>query len=264
MCHALLSGAQRLACAFTPAWPAYAAPPAPTTLRGCVTPVRRRLRRPQEFGGGLFRRLPKRVKNGVRDCGLCHYLAVFKQKDGSLVQVRPAYHGCGASVACSLADAALRAPGLCQLYAVGTCGNRAAGNWSVHFAPTHRTRAAFCVQFDFGPRGGDIHVARGPFAFLSKSADGKMQRLVPGEVRQLEKQAGWAQSSGHMACRMSIRVCRSFLPAWQQPHWSLLRCRRCGSGGSRGCLMPTCTWGARRCHWRTYVRGMRCRSRAAW
>ena len=41
----------------------------------------------------------------------------------------------------------------------------------------------FFVQFDFGPRGGDIHVARGPFAFLSKSADGKMQRLVPGEVR---------------------------------------------------------------------------------
>ncbi|PRW32493.1 hypothetical protein C2E21_8371 [Chlorella sorokiniana] len=78
----------------------------------------------KEFGGGLFRRLPKRVKNGVRDCGLCHYLAVFKQKDGSL------------------------------------------------------------VQFDFGPRGGDIHVARGPFAFLSKSADGKMQRLVPGEVRE--------------------------------------------------------------------------------
>ena len=47
---------------------------------------------PQEFGGGLFRRLPKRVKNGVRDCCLCHYLAVFKQKDGSLVQVRPAYY----------------------------------------------------------------------------------------------------------------------------------------------------------------------------
>lgn len=46
----------------------------------------------QEFGGGLFRRLPKRVKNGVRDCGLCHYLAVFKQKDGSLVQVRRAYY----------------------------------------------------------------------------------------------------------------------------------------------------------------------------
>jgi hypothetical protein len=90
----------------------------------CVTPLPSHLLLSQEFGGGLFRRLPKRVKNGVRDCGLCHYLAVFKQKDGSL------------------------------------------------------------VQFDFGPRGGDIHVARGPFAFLSKSADGKMQRLVPGEVRE--------------------------------------------------------------------------------
>lgn len=82
------------------------------------------LRSFKEFGGGVFTRLPKRVKHGVRDAGICHYLAVFKQRDGSL------------------------------------------------------------VQFDFGPRGGDIHVAQGPFAFLSKSADGKMQRLVPGEVRE--------------------------------------------------------------------------------
>lgn len=81
---------------------------------------------PQEFGGGLFRRLPRTLRNGVRDSGICHYLAVFRQKDGSL------------------------------------------------------------VQFDFGPRGGDIHVAasNGPFAFLSKSADGKMARHVPGEVRE--------------------------------------------------------------------------------
>lgn len=78
----------------------------------------------QEFGGGLFRRLPRRMRHGVRDAGICHYLAVFKLRDGSL------------------------------------------------------------VQFDFGPRGGDIHVAQGPFAFLSKSADGKMRRLVPGEVRE--------------------------------------------------------------------------------
>lgn len=82
------------------------------------------LRSFKEFGGGLFNRLPRRVKSGVRDSGICHYLAVFKQKDGSL------------------------------------------------------------VQFDFGPRGGDIHVAQGPFAFLSKSTDGKLRRLVPGEVRE--------------------------------------------------------------------------------
>jgi hypothetical protein len=81
-------------------------------------------RLPQEFGGGLFNRMPRRLRAGVRDAGICHYLAVFKQRDGSL------------------------------------------------------------VQFDFGPRGGDIHVARGPFAFLSKSADGKMRRHVPGEVRE--------------------------------------------------------------------------------
>lgn len=87
----------------------------------------------KEFGGGLFNRLPRRLRNGVRDAGICHYLAVFKQRDGSL------------------------------------------------------------VQFDFGPRGGDIHVARGPFAFLSKSADGKMQRLVPGEVRWVLHDAGWGE-----------------------------------------------------------------------
>lgn len=79
----------------------------------------------KEFGGGMFNRMPRRVRAGVRDAGICHYLAVFKQRDGSL------------------------------------------------------------VQFDFGPRGGgDIHVAQGPFAFLSKSTGGKMQRLVPGEVRE--------------------------------------------------------------------------------
>lgn len=87
----------------------------------------------KEFGGGLFNRLPRRLRNGVRDAGICHYLAVFKQRDGSL------------------------------------------------------------VQFDFGPRGGDIHVARGPFAFLSKSADGKMQRLVPGEVRWVQRVAAWGK-----------------------------------------------------------------------
>lgn len=86
----------------------------------------------KEFGGGLFNRLPRRLRQGVRDAGICHYLAVFKQRDGSL------------------------------------------------------------VQFDFGPRGGDIHVAQGPFAFLSKSADGKMQRLVPGEVRWVLLCAGRA------------------------------------------------------------------------
>ena len=73
----------------------------------------------QELGGGIFHRLPPRVRSGVRDGGICHYLAVFKQRDGSL------------------------------------------------------------VQFDFGPAGGDIHVpARGPFAFLSKSAGGKLQRML--------------------------------------------------------------------------------------
>ena len=88
--------------------------PLPACLAACL----------QEFGGGVFHRLPRRMRAGVRDAGICHYLAVFKQRDGSL------------------------------------------------------------VQFDFGPQGGDIHVARGPFAFLSKSADGKMQRMVPGEVRE--------------------------------------------------------------------------------
>lgn len=53
-----------------------------------------------------------------------------------------------------------------------------------HVRSAHTTIHPPALQFDFGPRGGDIHVANGPFAFLSKSADGKMQRLVPGEVRE--------------------------------------------------------------------------------
>ena len=48
----------------------------------------RRRRCPQEFGGGIFQRLPRTLRKGVRDSGICHYLAVFRQKDGSLVQVR--------------------------------------------------------------------------------------------------------------------------------------------------------------------------------
>lgn len=43
--------------------------------------------RTQEFGGGLFKRMPRRARAAVRDAGICHYLAVFKQRDGSLVQV---------------------------------------------------------------------------------------------------------------------------------------------------------------------------------
>lgn len=79
-----------------------------------------------EFGGGLFRRLPAPVRRGVRDSGLCHYMTVFKQPDGSL------------------------------------------------------------VQFDFGPKGGDIHVARGPFAAIlskTRTAQGPGSAAV-GEVRE--------------------------------------------------------------------------------
>lgn len=66
------------------------------------------------------------------------------------------------------------------------------------------------LQFDFGPRGGDIHVARGPFAFLSKSADGKMQRLVPGEVRGSKsvwpRVAGMLQAGRRHCCRVQAML----------------------------------------------------------
>lgn len=78
-----------------------------------------------EFGGGLFRKLPAPVRRGVRDSGICHYMTVFKQPDGSL------------------------------------------------------------VQFDFGPKGGDIHVARGPFArLLSKQPLPGRSKVALGEVRE--------------------------------------------------------------------------------
>eukprot|EP00890_Picochlorum_soloecismus_P003396 jgi/Picsp_1/4057/NSC_01568-R1_protein len=44
------------------------------------------LRNFQEFGGGVFHRLPEPLRDGLRDTGVCHYMTVFKQKDGTLVQ----------------------------------------------------------------------------------------------------------------------------------------------------------------------------------
>jgi hypothetical protein len=40
----------------------------------------------QDVAGGFFNRLPGAVRDGVRDCGICHYMTVFRQPDGSLVQ----------------------------------------------------------------------------------------------------------------------------------------------------------------------------------
>ena len=44
------------------------------------------LRNFQEFGNGIFHRLPAPLRDGLRDCGVCHYMTVFKQKDGTLTQ----------------------------------------------------------------------------------------------------------------------------------------------------------------------------------
>ena len=43
------------------------------------------LRNFQEFAGGIFHRLPRNLRDGVRDSGVCHYMTVFRQPDGSLV-----------------------------------------------------------------------------------------------------------------------------------------------------------------------------------
>lgn len=140
----------------------------------------------KEFGGGLFNRLPRRLRNGVRDAGICHYLAVFKQRDGSL------------------------------------------------------------VQFDFGPRGGDIHVSRGPFAFLSKSADGKMQRLVPGEVRCVHGVASgqWMRTRMLLKARPSVLcgcrvLCGLGVTVVLQPSWGCLVALASSSAlGSPQCPEP--------------------------
>ena len=70
----------------------------------------------QEFGGDLFKRLPRRVREGMRDSGICHYLAVFKQKDGSLVQARAWCCAPVAGVRCGCVHAGLWRLGLghCQ------------------------------------------------------------------------------------------------------------------------------------------------------
>ena len=40
----------------------------------------------KEWANGVFYRLPTPLRDGVRDSGICHYVTVFKQPDGSLVQ----------------------------------------------------------------------------------------------------------------------------------------------------------------------------------
>eukprot|EP00887_Chlorella_sp_A99_P005090 scaffold25.g5090.t1 len=40
----------------------------------------------QEFAGGLFRKLPKPLRYGVRDAGICHFFTVFRARDGTLHQ----------------------------------------------------------------------------------------------------------------------------------------------------------------------------------
>jgi hypothetical protein len=44
------------------------------------------LRNFKDFAGGVFHNLPTTLRDGVRDAGICHYLTVFKQPDGTLVQ----------------------------------------------------------------------------------------------------------------------------------------------------------------------------------
>ena len=44
------------------------------------------LRNFQEFGNGIFYKLPAPLRDGLRDSGICHYMTVFKQKDGTLIQ----------------------------------------------------------------------------------------------------------------------------------------------------------------------------------
>ena len=79
----------------------------------------------QEFANGLFRKLPRPLRAGVRDAGVCHFLTVFRTRDGAL------------------------------------------------------------HQFDFGPQGGDIHVAQGPLAgMFNKSKEARRSRSVVGQVRE--------------------------------------------------------------------------------
>ena len=44
------------------------------------------LRNFQEFGNGVFYKLPAPLRDGLRDSGVCHYMTVFKQSDGTLIQ----------------------------------------------------------------------------------------------------------------------------------------------------------------------------------
>lgn len=68
-------------CASTPALRSLGEPACEDGLEVYVV-----LRNFKEFAGGVFHRLPVPLRDGVRDCGICHYMTVFKKPDGSLVQ----------------------------------------------------------------------------------------------------------------------------------------------------------------------------------
>ena len=92
--------------------------------------------------------LPKPLRNGVRDAGICHFLTIFRARDGSL------------------------------------------------------------HQFDFGPQGGDIHVARGPFAALLSKDRGAC--AVLGEVRERRLSALPASHMYIGTTRLSLADIRAF------------------------------------------------------
>ena len=101
----------------------------------------------KEFGGALFRRMPPAVRNGCRDMGICHYQVAFRRRDGTLIQVR--------GMAREWQAQARRVAVHAQQYQHGG-----------EYKPTTPLPPPRLPQFDFGPRGGDIHIAQGPLAAL--------------------------------------------------------------------------------------------------
>jgi hypothetical protein len=73
-------------CASTPALRLLGAPAGAEAEEGAGLEVFVVLRNFQETLGGVLHRLPPRVRDCVRDAGVCHYMIAVRKPDGSIVQ----------------------------------------------------------------------------------------------------------------------------------------------------------------------------------
>ena len=100
-----------------------------------------------------------------------------------------------------------------------------------HYMTVFKAPDGSLVQFDFGPKGGDIHVARGPFArLLSKQPVPGRAKVAPGEVRWAACACGGA---GGGACISVLHPCPVCVERSGPIYAGELPACSCGGGPAR-------------------------------